>query len=109
MIQKNHFFQEQALLHFWKSSLKVLENGSYDYDNATKVLIGSNGETTLFTDDKGHLVTQPIPYGTYIVLETVTPHNMETIKPFEVKIVENHQQSHRHGVYSWIEFSQLVW
>lgn len=75
---------------FLKSSLKVLENGSYDYDNATKVLIGSNGETTLFTDDKGHLVTQPIPYGTYIVLETVTPHNMETIKPFEVKIVENH-------------------
>lgn len=75
---------------YLKSSLQTLEDGSYDYDSAKKVVIGSNGETTLFTDDKGHLVTQPIPYGTYVVIETVTPHNMETVKPFEVKIVENH-------------------
>ena len=31
-----------------------------------------------------------IPYGTYVVVETVTPHNMETVRPFEVRIVENH-------------------
>ena len=53
-------------------------------------MIGENGKTTLFTDAKGHLVTIPIPYGTYVVIESVTPHNMETVKPFEVKITENH-------------------
>ena len=75
---------------YLKSSLSVLEDGSYDFDSAKPVEIGSNGETTLFTDAKGHIVTQPIPYGTYVVVETVTPHNMETVKPFEVRIVENH-------------------
>lgn len=75
---------------YLKSSLTVKEDGSYDFDSAKKVIIGTNGETTLYTDEKGHLVTQPIPYGTYMVIETVTPHNMETVKPFEVKIVENH-------------------
>ena len=75
---------------YLKSSLSVLEDGSYDFDSAEPVEIGSKGETTLFTDAKGHIVTQPIPYGTYVVIETVTPHNMETVRPFEVRIVENH-------------------
>lgn len=73
-----------------KSSLSVKEDGGYDFDSATPVVIGANGETQLFTDEKGHLVTIPIPYGTYVVIETVTPHNMETIKPFEVHVTENH-------------------
>lgn len=59
-------------------------------ERRTPVVIGANGETQLFTDEKGHLVTIPIPYGTYVVIETVTPHNMETIKPFEVHVTENH-------------------
>ena len=75
---------------YLKSSLSVLADGSYDFDSAKPVEIGSKGETTLFTDAKGHIVTQPIPYGTYVVVETVTPHNMETVRPFEVRIVENH-------------------
>lgn len=75
---------------YLKSSLSVKEDGGYDFDSATPVVIGANGETQLFTDEKGHLVTIPIPYGTYVVIETVTPHNMETIKPFEVHVTENH-------------------
>lgn len=75
---------------YLKSSLSVNEDGSYDFDSADAVVIGEEGRTTLFTDAKGHLVTIPIPYGTYVVVETVTPHNMKTIKPFEVKITENH-------------------
>ncbi len=75
---------------YLKSSLSVLEDGSYDFDSAKPVEIGSKGETTLFTDAKGHIVTQPIPYGTYVVIETVTPHNMQPVRPFEVRIVENH-------------------
>ena len=75
---------------YLKSSLSVLEDGSYDFDSAKPVEIGSKGETTLFTDAKGHIVTQPISYGTYVVVETVTPHNMQPVRPFEVRIVENH-------------------
>lgn len=77
---------------YLKSSLSVLEDGSYDFDSAKPVEIGSKGETTLFTDAKGHIVTQPIPYGTYVVVETVTPHNMQPVRPFEVRIVENHPE-----------------
>lgn len=75
---------------YLKSSLSVKEDGSYDFDSADAVVIGAKGETTLLTDAKGHLVTIPIPYGTYVVVETITPHNMKTVNPFEVKITENH-------------------
>ncbi len=75
---------------YLKSSLSVNADGSYDFDSADAVVIGENGETTLLTDAKGHLVTVPIPYGTYVVIETVTPHNMKSVNPFEVKITENH-------------------
>ena len=75
---------------YLKSSLSIKEDGSYDFDSASPVVIGNNGETTLYTDDKGYLVTTPIPYGTYVVTESVTPHNHKTIKPFEVVVSENH-------------------
>ena len=75
---------------YLKSSLPVKEDGSYDFDKATPVVIGNENKTTIFSDEKGYAVSIAIPYGTYVVIETVTPHNMETIKPFEVKIVENH-------------------
>lgn len=75
---------------YLKSKLPVKEDGSYDYENATPVVIGENGVTTLVSDEKGYAVSIPIPYGTYVVIESKTPHNMTPIKPFEVKIVENH-------------------
>ena len=75
---------------YLKSSLPVKEDGSYDFDKATPVVIGENGATIITSDDKGHAVSIAIPYGTYVVIESKTPHNMKTIKPFEVKIKENH-------------------
>ena len=72
-----------------KSSLKVKKDGSYDFKNAKPVVIGSKGETTLYTDQKGYVRSAAIPYGTYVVIESVTPHNMETIKPFEVTVNNN--------------------
>ena len=75
---------------YLKSSLSVKADGSYDFDKATPVVIGENGATTITSDDKGHAVSIAIPYGTYVVVESKTPHNMKTIKPFEVKIKENH-------------------
>lgn len=68
------------------SALKHHEDGSADYENSTPVVIGQNGETELFTDAQGYMSTIPIPYGTYTVIESVTPHNMTTIKPFTVVI-----------------------
>jgi LPXTG-motif cell wall-anchored protein len=75
---------------YLKSSLQVKEDGSYDYDSATPVVIGEDGATTIYTDEKGYTVSIAIPYGTYVVVESETPHNMSPIKPFEVKITENH-------------------
>ena len=75
---------------YLKSSLSVKADGSYDFDKATPVVIGENGATTITSDEKGHAVSIAIPYGTYVVVESKTPHNMKTIKPFEVKISENH-------------------
>ncbi len=75
---------------YLKSSLSVKEDGTYDFESAMPIVIGNNGETALFTDEKGYLVTAPIPYGTYVVIESVTPHNYKTIKPFEVTVSENH-------------------
>lgn len=74
---------------YLKSSLSVKADGSYDFDSAKPAVIGKNGEMILYTDEKGYLVTAPIPYGTYVVCETVTPHNLQTITPFEVRITAN--------------------
>lgn len=74
---------------YLKSSLKLKENGSYDFENSTPVIIGQNGETTLYTDEKGYLCSIPLPYGTYIVRESVVPAGLSPIAPFTVNIVEN--------------------
>ena len=54
---------------YFKSSLSVKEDGGYDFDSATPVVIGANGETQLFTDEKEHLVTIPIPYGNLLLTD----------------------------------------
>lgn len=90
-----------------KSSLPVKEDGSYDFDKATPVVIGENGATTITSDEKGHAVSIAIPYGTYVVVESKTPHNMKTIKPFEVKSARTILTSLRHGEYSLTGSLQL--
>ena len=72
------------------SNLQVKADDSYDFDNASPVIIGENGATEIFTDEKGHAVSIPIPYGTYVVRETTTPHNYKPVDDFIVKITENH-------------------
>lgn len=74
---------------YLKSSLSVKKDGGYDFDSAVPVVIGKNKATEIFSDEIGHVVSIAIPYGTYVVVESTTPHNMETIKPFEVKITEH--------------------
>ncbi len=72
------------------SSLSVKGNGSYDFASARPVVTGVGGATEIFTDRTGHAVSIAIPYGTYIVRETTTPHNYTPVKDFIVRITENH-------------------
>ena len=46
--------------------------------------------TEIFTDEKGYACSIAIPYGTYIVRETTTPHNYTPVDDFIVQITENH-------------------
>ena len=74
---------------YLKSDIPLKKDGSYDFQKATPVVLGINGETEVFTDHKGYLLSRNLPYGTYVVVESTTPHNMKTVKPFEVRITEH--------------------
>lgn len=74
---------------YLKSAIPLKADGSYDFEKATPIVLGNKGERELFTDSKGYLTTRPIPYGTYVVVESTTPHNMKTINPFEVRVTEH--------------------
>ncbi|MFR7389189.1 MAG: collagen binding domain-containing protein [Blautia faecis] len=71
------------------SSLTVKEDGTYDFANATSVVLTEDGKTEIFTDEKGYACTIPLPYGTYVVRETTTPHNFKPVDDFQVVINEN--------------------
>ena len=71
------------------SSLDKKGNGGYDFDSAEPVVIGENGATEIFTDERGYACSIPLPFGTYIVRETTTPHNYTPVKDFLVRIMEH--------------------
>lgn len=71
------------------SDLPVKEDGSYDFDLAEPVVVGENGATEMFTDEKGHACSIALPYGTYLVRETTTPHNYKPVDDFIVRITEH--------------------
>ena len=71
------------------SSLDKKENGGYDFDSAEPVAIGENGATEIFTDERGYACSIPLPFGTYIVKETTTPHNYTPVKDFLVHVTEH--------------------
>ena len=75
---------------YLKSSITKKADGSYDFDSAKPVVSGENGATEIFTDEKGYACSIPLPFGSYIVRETTTPHNYKPVDDFEVNITENH-------------------
>lgn len=75
---------------YLESSLKKNADGTYDFASASPVVIGENGATEIITDEKGYACSIAIPYGTYIVRETTTPHNYTPVRDFTVVISENH-------------------
>lgn len=74
------------------SALPVLEDGSYDFEHAEAVVLCRDGSSILYTDEQGVAQSVPLPYGTYLVRETVVPENYRQIEPFVVRITENHPQ-----------------
>ena len=74
---------------YLKSSLEKKEDGSYDFSHAEPVILTADGKTEMFTDEKGYAYSIPLPYGTYIVRETTTPHNYKPVEDFEITIREN--------------------
>ena len=75
---------------YLKTSLIKKADGSYDFDSAKPVVSGENGATEIFTDEKGYACSIPLPFGSYIVRETTTPHNYKPVDDFEVNITEHH-------------------
>lgn len=75
---------------YLKSSLKTNPDGSYDFASAKSVVLTADGKTEMFTDAKGYACSIPLPYGTYLVKETTTPHNYKPVDDFIVTISENH-------------------
>lgn len=75
---------------YLKSSLTKKADGSYDFDSAKPVVSGEKGATEIFTDEKGYACSIPLPFGSYIVRETTTPHNYKPVDDFEVNITEHH-------------------
>ena len=71
------------------SSLTVMDDGSYDFTNATPIVLTEDGKTEMFTDERGYACSIPIPYGRYIVRETTTPHNFMPVDDFIVTVTEN--------------------
>ena len=74
---------------YLKSSLEKKEDGSNDFSHAEPVILTADGKTEMFTDEKGYACSIPLPYGTYIVRETTTPHNYKPVEDFEITIREN--------------------
>lgn len=75
---------------YLKSSLKTNPDGSYDFASAKPVVLTADGKTEMFTDAKGYACSIPLPYGTYLLKETTTPHNYKPVDDFIVTISENH-------------------
>ena len=75
---------------YLKSTLKVKEDGSYDFSSAEPIVLTADGKTEMFTDEKGYACSVALPYGTYVVRETTTPHNYKPVDDFIVTITENY-------------------
>ena len=72
------------------SDLKVNADGSYDFSSANPVVLTADGQTEMFTDEKGYAKSIPLPYGTYVVRETTSKHNYAPVDDFIIKITDNH-------------------
>ena len=64
--------------------------GNYVTEGILPVVLGEQGETELFTDERGYLRTIALPYGTYLFRETTVPSQHKPVKDFVVVISGHH-------------------
>lgn len=68
----------------------------YDYSKDETASYWENGEKKqvpeMFTDKKGYVCSPELPYGKYVVFESTTPENLQTINPFLVTIDEDSRE-----------------
>jgi len=57
------------------------EETAWYYENGKKINVPE-----LLTDAKGYLRSPELPYGTYVIFESTTPDNLQTVNPFIVTI-----------------------
>ena len=74
------------------SELKQLPQGGYDFESAAPVPVTEDGSRILYTDRNGYACSIPLPYGTYLVRETVVPGNLKEVTPFVVTVSEHSPQ-----------------
>lgn len=74
---------------YLESGLTKKTDGTYDFASAKPVIITADGGTEMFTDERGYACSIPLPFGTYVVRETTTPHNYKPVDDFIVTISEN--------------------
>lgn len=68
----------------------------YDYSQDETASYYSEGKKIsveeLFTDKKGYLCSPELPYGKYVIFESTTPKNLQTINPFLVTVNEDSRE-----------------
>lgn len=68
----------------------------YDFSDEKPAVLYQDGKKTeipeMFTDKKGYLKSPEIPYGKYVVVETTTPENLDTIAPFIVNVTDDNRE-----------------
>lgn len=63
------------------------EETAWYYENGKKINVPE-----LLTDTKGYLLSPELPYGIYVVFESTTPDNLQTVNPFIITISDDNRE-----------------
>ncbi|MDR1954139.1 MAG: Cys-Gln thioester bond-forming surface protein [Clostridiales Family XIII bacterium] len=66
-----------------------IDFGGYDFTDEPVAKVDGVTLPELWTDEDGILTSPPLPYGTYVVMESTVPEGKLGIVPFVVKVTEN--------------------
>ncbi|WP_270605702.1 SpaA isopeptide-forming pilin-related protein [Dorea amylophila] len=79
------------------------EQVAVTYENGTAVPVPE-----LITDTKGYAVSPELPYGSYVVVESITPENLKTIDPFVVNVEDDSREPMQWRVFDDRPFEFLL-
>lgn len=70
------------------SELEVDEEGKPVFDLNKAVIIAGKDEKIMFTDNEGYAESIAIPYGSYLIRETIVPKGFKSVEDFIIEINE---------------------